>query len=746
MPLIPPALDDRSYDDLVQERVASIPAHTPEWTSVQRGDPGRTLIELFAWLGDTILYRANLIPERQRIAFLRLLGHPLRPAAAARGLISLVPDPAATDPVTMVAGATVSGPPQFETLGEVQVLPVTGHAYVKTPLTDPQKREFAPLLTGLKSLYSLPAVPSGYMTTPVYPNGTADLNGINVISGTIDHCLWIALLAGKKENRDTTRDALNGAKGRAILNVGFVPSLRLADPLAGAGTLAPVPATWQISGKAHDFIALSVIDDTTKGFTQPGVVRLALPQGSDIGAPSNNVVTDAQAGVGTKPPRIDDPNIDSLLVCWIRLHVQSAVTLSWAGVNAVEIDQRITQGPVAIGVSSGAPAQVFSTMQTQIDPASFQLDVDMPGLGYRLWQPVDDLAVVNGPKAAYVLDPEAGTVTFGNQMQGLIPPLGQRIRVRQMRVGGGSAGNLPPGSLTKVQGRQPSGQSVPHLTVLQPVATTGGDEAETLDKAEQRLPALLRHQGRAVTAPDYKDLALAVPGARVARAEVLPLFKPQTRDPNAPGVVSVMVIPEANDVQPPCPRADRTLLQSVYGYLNPRRPATAEMYVIGTEYKRLGISVAVEAGSGHTPLEMAAQVEQALRGYLWPLSPGGPARTGWPLGRTIRSLELEVIVSQVPGVIEVNGLLLFTPLPSGAYQQIHVDQHNQAELTLAGWQLPELLQVLVAVGADGSGIQPPPFLTPTLVTDPNTGAVTDANTGATTDAGVVAVPVVPKVC
>ncbi len=65
MPLIPPALDDRSYSDLVQDMLDSIPAHTPEWTIQQTGDPGRTLIELFAWLADSILYRANLIPERQ---------------------------------------------------------------------------------------------------------------------------------------------------------------------------------------------------------------------------------------------------------------------------------------------------------------------------------------------------------------------------------------------------------------------------------------------------------------------------------------------------------------------------------------------------------------------------------------------------------------------------------------------------------------------------------------------------------
>ncbi len=69
MPILPPSLDDRRFDDLVDELLARIPAHTPEWTHPRLGDPGRTLIELFAWLGDTLLYRANLIPERQRLVF-----------------------------------------------------------------------------------------------------------------------------------------------------------------------------------------------------------------------------------------------------------------------------------------------------------------------------------------------------------------------------------------------------------------------------------------------------------------------------------------------------------------------------------------------------------------------------------------------------------------------------------------------------------------------------------------------------
>src|SRR5262249_39285684 len=87
MPLPIPNLDDRQLDDLVAEAITRVEAHTPEWSNVAPGDPGRALIDLFAWLAETILYRQNLIPQRQRRAFLNLLGLPLRPAAPATGIV-----------------------------------------------------------------------------------------------------------------------------------------------------------------------------------------------------------------------------------------------------------------------------------------------------------------------------------------------------------------------------------------------------------------------------------------------------------------------------------------------------------------------------------------------------------------------------------------------------------------------------------------------------------------------------------
>src|SRR5688500_9215647 len=120
MPIIPPSLDDRRFDDLVEDLLARIPAHTPEWTNPRLGDPRRTLIELFAWLGDTLLYRANLIPERQRLVFLKLLGQSLRPALPARGLVSLAfAQPTELSAAPLNPGARLKGTVPFDTLTEM---------------------------------------------------------------------------------------------------------------------------------------------------------------------------------------------------------------------------------------------------------------------------------------------------------------------------------------------------------------------------------------------------------------------------------------------------------------------------------------------------------------------------------------------------------------------------------------------------------------------------------------------------
>jgi predicted phage baseplate assembly protein len=231
MPIVPPRLDDRSFPDLVEELLARIPAHTPEWTHARVGDPGRTLLELFAWLGDTILYRANLIPERQRLAFLRLLGTGLAPATAASGVVSVQFDSQnLQSTVTLRPLGTIRKPVPFETRTELTVVHVTAEAYRKRPLNNDEKKVRAAMLPRLAQIYGLkPSLThSFYETTPVFPGGMADPRGIDLMADTVDHALWIALLAPKAADVATVRDDLTkgGGAGPRTLAVGIAPAVR----------------------------------------------------------------------------------------------------------------------------------------------------------------------------------------------------------------------------------------------------------------------------------------------------------------------------------------------------------------------------------------------------------------------------------------------------------------------------------------------------------------------------------------
>ena len=74
MPLPTPGLDDRTFQDIVDEAKRLIPQYCPEWTNHNVSDPGVALIELFAWMSEMVLYRVNQVPDRLYTHFLNLVG------------------------------------------------------------------------------------------------------------------------------------------------------------------------------------------------------------------------------------------------------------------------------------------------------------------------------------------------------------------------------------------------------------------------------------------------------------------------------------------------------------------------------------------------------------------------------------------------------------------------------------------------------------------------------------------------
>ncbi len=725
MPLDPPRLDDRGYDDLVAELLARIPAHTPEWTHPVQGDPGVTLIELFAWLADTILYRANLVPPRQRRVFLKLLGLPMRPARPAEGLVRV--SSSAETRKTLAIGARVEGPPVFETRGELSVLPVEGLSYYKRRLSAEEAQAMAELIDELAGLYEVEA-PEPYVTTPAFPTDRPIPDGVDLPAVAIDGALWIALLAADADQVAAARSALAPEDGEhAIINVGVIPASTLVDPLDRDPSPRAVDHAWEVTvaGDEEDpYRGLVVIEDGTEGLTRPGVVRLSLPADA-IEAPTNDVTEDLGAGVGDLPPRLDDPDRAGRLVGWLRLRLTEpleALPIAWAGVNVVTIEQQITRNGLIVGIGDGRADQVVQLPATSVDRESLAIEVELDG-AYRAAVQLDDIAAAGRDTLAYTLDAEAGRVTFGDGVRGIVPPANARIRVETLRAGGGADGNLPAGQLDAISAFDLDGATVSGLTVEQVAGTWGGRDRETLTEAEKRIPAYLAHGDRAVTADDFARLAYETPGVRVSRVELLPRFKPQQRRSNVPGVVSVMVLPHREGYEAPAPRPDRPFLEATHAWLDERRLIGTELYTIGCEYVGIGVATGVEIQSGHPRAATLEAVRDALREHLWPLAPGGDGE-GWPLGRAVRAERLETVVARVDGVAVVRGIRLFVR-EGDRWRRL-----TGSAVQLTAWQLPELLNV-VAVGVEPGS--------------PDSAVPDDLSPPRAVGQGV-AIPVVPEVC
>ncbi len=708
MPLPTPILDDRSYQQLRDELVRRIPVYTREWTDHNPADPGITLIELFAFLGENLLFRFNQIPEATRLAFLRLLGIPLRPAQAARGLLRVTTDHPAG--VLLAAGSPASaGAVPFETLTEVKVWPLSCVAVAKAnaPAPEPgtEVHDFAVAAADAAELRDADETPAWYRprTVPEDPMrpGAAPVD----FHDTADGMLWVAVLA---EPDVTDPAALAGG----VLNLGVALDedvLSLDDgekcPGAGGGGTQGPDTLWEVSTGRLDaegqplFQRLDVEGDTTRGLTRTGVVRLGLPADATAVGDFDTVGDPDLRGTRGLPPELEDEEQAARVLFWVRAFRRNPSDrplprVVWLDANATEVVQSRKARPQFLGVGTGQPYQEFRLAHRPVMEGSLVVEVEEAGL-FKPWEAVPGFEASSESDRHLVVDLEAGVVKTGSGLAGRVPQIGERVRALEYRYGGGPEGNVPAKALSRLDDH-------PSLRAYNPLPPRGGAPAETVLQALERVPAEIRRKDRAVTSSDFRELA-HLPD--VGRAEVLPLFHPPSRSSDAAGVVSVVVWPRVDRKRPGAPMPDRTLLQQVCAFLDERRLVTTELWVIPPSYRRIAVSVGVEVKPGYGIEAVRHWVELVVRQYLAPLPPYGPEGAGWPLGRAVLSRELEAAVLQVEGVRFLGGdvgLAEWDPA-AGAWGP-------RAEVALSPWEVVELASVTVVEGAPlepGAQLGPP---------------------------------------
>ena len=131
-------LDDRSFQELVNEARLRIHRTCPEWSDHNVSDPGITLIELFAWMTDMLIYRVNRIPDKLHVALLELLGMRLAPPSSATAELRFRLAASPEEPLSIPAGDTEVGTVRtasdesivFQTTEAFTIPPVRPVAYV----------------------------------------------------------------------------------------------------------------------------------------------------------------------------------------------------------------------------------------------------------------------------------------------------------------------------------------------------------------------------------------------------------------------------------------------------------------------------------------------------------------------------------------------------------------------------------------------------------------------------------------
>jgi hypothetical protein len=707
MPLNRPILDDRSYEQLRNELIQRIPVYAPEWTDHNASDPGITLLELFSYLGENLLYRFNQIPETTYLEYLNLLQIPLRPAQPAHALLSLTTE-ISTGVAVPMGTVAQAGDIKYATQDEVRVLPLSCIAVAKAAQEAPDDSSESDEAIFFQQAYQSIGLASAEDTAPYQSELLSeDGSGAPVnFDEAVDGVLWLAVLAKDSDAVAGVREQLASHNDAPLLmNIGFVPEISL-DPgvqditspafeqlfrCPGADSSLPGRAVeWQISTAELDgdgnpvYRPLRIEGDTTIGLQREGIVRLRMPRDVDECGPFTLDIPD-MAGTDDFPPLLDD-ELEARVLFWIRVFRPDQGRFGkvlYVGANCTAVEQTLKARLEFLGTGSGQANQSYPLVNRNVIPDSMVLEVEEAD-GWQQWTEVSDFFASGESERHYVLDAEAGEVRFGNGLRGYVPQIGQRIRVRRYRYGGGISGNVAAKAIIKLK-------DVNGVKVSNPLPAYGGADSETIEEALERIPSELRRRDRAVTRDDFQELALQAPGANIGRAECLPRFHPQLPEgTEAAGVVSVIIWPSEDAAHPDAPLPNRQQIQRVCQCLDARRLVTTELYVLAPRYHRIALAVGVKVKPGYGIDAVRHWVELILRQYLAPLPPYGPAGDGWPLGRAVHGPELEAAALQVEGVEYLEGLKVVGWDRDGNFAEDRV--------SLARDEVPQVISITVEDG------------------------------------------------
>ena len=166
---------------------------------------------------------------------------------------------------------------------------------------------------------------------------------------------------------------------------------------------------------------------------------------------------------------------------------------------------RLRQGPLSFN-STPTPGGVEPRLKVKVNGVLWHQEADLQGLR-------------KGRRAYMVRQDARGNtdIIFGDGEQGARLPSGHEQITATYRIGRGSDGNMPAGTLIMLQSALPGIASVSN-----PVPASGGKDRDDLGQARQNAPCAARAMDRFLSLTDYEDFVRRFAGIGKAQADLMP--------------------------------------------------------------------------------------------------------------------------------------------------------------------------------------------------------------------------------
>jgi len=616
-------LDLRDFQDIVDEARRLIPKYCPEWTDHNLSDPGMTLVELFAWMTEMILYQLNRVPDEMYERFLSLIGVERYPPQPAIAPVTLYLSSPRTRPVTIPAETEVA-----------------------TARTEQQEAivfaTTAPLTIEPPDIVALRASREGRGYEDYAPYITSGLDSAPIFNEEPqpDDAFYIGL-AGQLW--------------------GYSLQLRLECKALEGGHIDPrdPPLEWEYwSGANHSWSRLRLLDQTGTG------------RHRELRAMDPTLGLNSSGDVYLHIPLDSAPReVDGITATWLRIrHVSkkdqgytssprlSGLRCETIGATVPARQSEFIQNEF-LGASNGAADQRFFVHGAPVLRRD-GLHVIEAKLGDELaeWVEVEDFAGSDATDRHFTITYGAGEIRFGPEVRGrddsmrsygAVPRKGALLKLRSYYSGGGIVGNVGEEAISELK------TSIPYIAaVMNYRPAAGGLNAESLEEAKLRSMTVLKRSATAVTRDDFERLAESVEG--VGRAHCL---TPDQDETLAPGSIRLLLVPQL----PPPERAltaedllpSPFLIRGVSAQLDERKTLGTLVAYEGAPFTWVEVNAHLYVRRGADPQVVREAAEQKIREHLDPVR-GRPAGKPWQFGGSVTDLQIAGLLQTVPGVAYVS--------------------------------------------------------------------------------------------